>query len=129
MKESTEVALNKTNCRVNIKHNSKKTPLDIHTDWNGLVILKLISQCTQIPVMDMRVIMRGKTLDQSNINQHITNNSNIMVIGRAVQSCQGLDERDIQCIMGQMPVDRNQAILALRKCGSPMDAIIELGNR
>lgn len=77
----------------------------------------------------MKVVVRGKCLTEANIAEFIRSNMNIMIIGTAMKSAQGLDERDIDCLMKQMQVDRNSAVDALHKNGTLMDAIIELGNK
>ena len=128
VKEICDKDITLTNGFIIIKHNNKRTLLNVQFDWSGDLLFKLISHHSSIPITDMKVIVKGKRVDKSNIMEHIDNKTNVMVIGKPVEACEGLDERDIECLMRQVKVDRNHAIMALRKCSSLMDAIIYLGS-
>lgn len=125
--EAAPVNLNDADFTVNIKYSGEKKALRICRQWDGDLIFKLISQNTRIPVTDMKVIIKGRVVTPEDITDCISQKTLIMVLGVKAESSEGLNEKDIDCLMAQMNVDRNMAIKSLKKSGSLLDAMLTLG--
>lgn len=113
---------------ITVKHRGKKINVNINAEWPGTFIMKLISSETSVPLDKVKVIIKGKIQTQDTIATSLHANALIMLIGETCEASDGVDERDISCLMSQMGVSRNQAVKSLRKCDSLLDAMMDVGN-
>lgn len=111
-----------------LKHNGRKDPITINKEWPGAFILKFISSQTRIPIDEAKVVIKGRIATSDTIADRICENILIMVIGVPCEDSEGIDERDISCLMSQMNITRNQAVKSLRKSNSLLDAMMDVGN-
>lgn len=97
--------------------------------WNGDDVFKIFSNRLKIPLEKIKVIHKGKILTSDTIVSAISNKAIFQVIGEQAANEDGLDTGDVDLLMKQMGVDRNDAVVALRKSADVVDAIIELGKK
>ncbi|XP_076071147.1 uncharacterized protein LOC143042625 isoform X2 [Mytilus galloprovincialis] len=116
-------------CEITVKCNKQKQKLKIQNAWSGDDIFKVFSNKLNISYEKIKVINKGKILTFDTIASAISNKAIFQVIGEQAANEDGLDTGDVDVLMKQMGVDRNEAVMALRKCGDVVDAIIELGKK
>ncbi|KAK3100668.1 hypothetical protein FSP39_023463 [Pinctada imbricata] len=68
-------------------------------------------------------------MTQETIQSHVSNKAVFQVIGEQAANEDGLDVRDIELMMKQLGVGRNDAVIALRKHGDIIDAMLQLGSK
>lgn len=123
--ERLDIVMDDADITASIKHDRQKYQLKYSQQWNGSVIMKLIAEKTKVPIDDMKVIIKGRIMTSDDIVEHLKAKVLIMVIGTAQLPAEGLDDRDITCLINQMSIDRNEAIRVLRKNdGSLLDSIL-----
>ena len=64
-----------------------------------------------------------------NVKEFLYDKTLFLAFGEVAESEEGLEKGDVDVIVNQLAVERNVAIRALRKTGSVIDAILEIGNR
>ena len=112
-----------------IKHSKVKHQLDIPKACSGKLVFQNISDLLHIPVPKLKLIHKGKMVTQENIEHFLSENALFQAFGEVAESEDGLEKSDINVVMKQVDVERNTAIRALRRAGSLIDAIIDLGNK
>lgn len=125
--ESIAVNGHEADVSVTLKCCGNRKCVKLSKNWDGAVIFKIISNETSVPFDSMKVIIKGKMVTSDNITDYICDKTLVMVLGSAMESAEGLEVKDIECLMSQLGVSRNIAISALRKCGSLLDAMVEVG--
>lgn len=116
-------------CEVIVKCNKEKNRIKLQNSWNGDDVFKIFSNRLKIPLEKIKVIHKGKILTSDTIMSAISNKAIFQVIGEQAANEDGLDTGDVDLLMKQMGVDRNDAVVALRKSADVVDAIIELGKK
>lgn len=113
---------------ITVKAGSTKAKLCVNSNWPGEFIFRLISSYTRIALGDMKVIVRGKVYTAETISTALSNKTLVMVLGTAVLDSEGVDDKDIEVLMKQMHIDRNRAVTSLKKTGSLVDSMLDVGN-
>lgn len=116
-------------CEITVKCNKEKVKIQIQNSWNGNEIFKIFSNKLKIPLEKIKVIHKGKCYTSDTILSVMTNKATFQLIGEQAANEDGLYIGDVDLLMKQMGVDRNDAVKALRKSGDVVDAILELGNK
>lgn len=125
---STEYTQHPPDTEISVKAGSQKLKLYVNPEWSGEFTLKYLSSHTRIALDEMRVIIKGKVHTAESVSTALTNKTLVMVLGTPVVDSTGVDERDIECLMRQMDIDRNKAITSLKKTNSLVDSIVDIGN-
>ncbi|XP_033743918.1 uncharacterized protein LOC117329848 [Pecten maximus] len=115
--------------KIVVKGNRDKQTIVIQKTWSGEEILKVIASEVKVPLNKLKVIHKGKVMTSENIRSAVRPKALFQVIGERAESEDGLDKRDIDIMMAQLHVDRNEAILALRKKGDVIDALLHAGSK
>ncbi|XP_069129985.1 uncharacterized protein [Argopecten irradians] len=115
--------------KIIVKGNKDKQTIVIQLMWSGEEILKVIASEVKIPLNKLKVIHKGKVMTSENIRAVIRPKALFQVIGERAENEDGLDKRDIDIMMSQLHVDRNEAIMALRKNGDVIDALLHAGSK
>ena len=116
-------------CSVTVKANKEKHSIKIQTSWSGEDILKVFACEVKIPLDKLKVIHKGKVMNKDNISQVVKPRAVFQVIGEQAANEDGLNKCDINLMMKQLGIDRNTAVVSLRKTGNLVDAIFEAGNK
>lgn len=124
----TEKVTEKETVSIVIRHNKVKHELTVSKSDNGNSLLQVISDSVSIPISKLKLIHKGKIATSENIKEMLFNRALFLACGEVSESEEGLEKTDIDLIVEQLDVDRNLAIRTLRKTGSVLDAIIEIGN-
>lgn len=124
----TENVAEKETVSIIIRHNKVRHELTVSKSDNGNTILQVISDSVSIPISKLKLIHKGKIATSENIKEMLSNRALFLAFGEISESEEGLEKTDIDLIVEQLDVDRNLAIRTLRKTGSVLDAIIEIGN-
>lgn len=115
---------------IKIKANKEKHKLNVNTHWSGEDALKIISFTTHIPLERMKLITKGQIVSAKSFWSFAEEKSLFQAIGEKAEDEKGVLSSDVDLIMKQMSVERNQAVKALRQSsGNVVDAIINLGNK
>lgn len=114
--------------QITVKAGSNKSKLAVNKQWSGEFLFKMISHHTHISMDDLKLIIRGKVHTAESVSAALSSNTVVMVLGTPIANSTGVDERDIECLMKQMNVDRNEAITSLKKTRSLVDSIVNIGN-
>ena len=109
-----------------IKHNKSRHELKLIPSQNSFYV---ISEFLHIPLTKLKLIHKGKMVVESNIKDFLQDKALFLAFGEVAESEEGLEDGAVDTIVKQLGVDRNMAIKALRKTGSVIDAILDLGNR
>ena len=109
---------------VSIKCNKTKHNLKIQTSWTGNEIFKFLSHSLKVPLEKLKIIHKGKVLNEETIGETVKDKAVYQVIGEQAESEDGLDQRDIEVMMKQLGIDRNGAVKALKKSGDLIDAML-----
>ncbi|XP_021371236.1 uncharacterized protein LOC110461852 isoform X2 [Mizuhopecten yessoensis] len=112
-----------------VKGNRDKQTVVIQGSWSGEDIFKVIASAVKIPMNKLKVIHKGKVMTSESIRSAIRPKAVFQVIGERAEDEDGLDKRDIEIMMAQLHVDRNEAILALKKKGDVIDALLHVGSK
>ncbi|KAJ8028425.1 hypothetical protein HOLleu_30645 [Holothuria leucospilota] len=83
----------------------------------------------RVPAEKLKLIHKGRKINKDNILEVVKERAVFQAIGVEALSEEGLNSESVSYIMGQMNVDRNSAITALRLKGDVIDAILYLGNK
>lgn len=126
--EPSDTNIEDGDTNVNLSYRGKRAVIKISKKWEGQVIMKVISWNAKVAITDMKVIIKGKVMTADTIADYIYPKTVIMVIGEEVLSSEGIEERDIVCLMNQMDISRRQAIQSLKNSTSLIDTILEIGN-
>ena len=124
----TENVAEKETVSIVIRYNKVKRELTVSKSDNGNTILQVISDSVSIPISKLKLIHKGKIATSENIKEMLFNRALFLAFGEISESEEGLEKTDIDLIVERLDVDRNLAIRTLRKTGSVLDAIIEIGN-
>ena len=124
----TENVAEKETVSIVIRYNKVKRELPVSKSDNGNTILQVISDSVSIPISKLKLIHKGKIATSENIKEMLFNRALFLAFGEISESEEGLEKTDIDLIVERLDVDRNLAIRTLRKTGSVLDAIIEIGN-
>ncbi|XP_041358364.1 uncharacterized protein LOC121375159 [Gigantopelta aegis] len=116
-------------CCVTVKANKEKHLIKMQTAWSGDDIFKVLASEVKIPLEKIKVIHKGKMVDKDNIVQFVRPKAVFQVIGEQAANEDGLNQCDISLMMKQLGIDRNTAVVSLRKTGNLVDAIFEAGNK
>lgn len=128
LKEKVELNVEEADILATVKFGGRKSKLLLSKHWNGCVIFKMLAQETRVPLSEMKVIIRGKLVTAGEVSHLLTPKTLMLVLGTPMKSAEGLHTEDIDCLMRQMGTTRNQAIDALRRCASLIDAMVDVGN-
>ena len=112
-----------------VRANKGKQTISIQDSWNGEDIFKLLSFKLSMPLEKVKIIHKGKVMTQDNIKSNISRKSVFQVLGEQAANEDGLNKHDIELMMKQLNVGRNEAVLALRKSGDVIDAMLQLGDK
>ena len=112
-----------------VKANKGKQTISIQDRWNGEDIFKLLSFKLSIPLDKVKIIHKGKVMTRDNVQSNISRKAVFQVIGEQAANEDGLNKYDIELMMKQLNVGRNEAVLALRKSGDVIDAMLQLGGK
>ncbi|XP_077968501.1 uncharacterized protein LOC120344470 [Styela clava] len=122
------------NASISVKCNHKKHEILLQNvdSCSGEELMENISKKLKIPLTSLKLIAKGKLVKESNISEMLSKQKckNFQAFGEEAENEDGLDLGDIEAIINELHVSRNQAIRSLRSCnGDLIDAIIELGNK
>ncbi|XP_061174576.1 uncharacterized protein LOC133183660 isoform X2 [Saccostrea echinata] len=112
-----------------VKANRQKQIIGIQKSWDGGGIYRVLSHWLQIPLDKLKVIHKGKILKADNIRECVQKKAIFQVFGEKAEDSSGVDDRDIELMMKQLKVSRNEAILALKEHGDVVDAILGAGQK
>ncbi|XP_033108553.1 uncharacterized protein LOC117110079 [Anneissia japonica] len=112
---------------ITVKCNKDKIKVSVSNQWTGSEVLSNISDA--IKVREMKLIHKGRIMNESNIKEFLKEKALFQAIGEQSESEDGLNSMDIDCIVAQAKVDRNKAIRALRRTGDVVDAILYISNQ
>lgn len=111
---------------ITVKCNKVKHKLMVQNNWSGSELYKFLSYSVNIPFEKMKIIHKGKVLSTDIIQDTVRKGSVYQVIGEVAESEENIDQRDITVIMEQTGLDRNRAVLALKKKKDVIDALLDL---
>ena len=78
----------------------------------------------------MRLIHKGKQLSVDTVRSAVSQGAVFQVLGEKMEDAEGLVLKDIELLMQQMGLERNEAIRALRSSkGDLIDAMMAIGNK
>ncbi|XP_062569868.1 uncharacterized protein LOC134231932 isoform X1 [Saccostrea cucullata] len=112
-----------------VKANRQKQTIGIQESWDGDKIYRFLSHSLQIPLDKLKVIHKGKILKADNIKECVQKKAIFQVFGEKAEDSTGVDDRDIELMMKQLNVSRNEAILALKEHGDVVDAMLGAGQK
>lgn len=114
-----------------IKHNKEKKKAElVKNPDDSISTFQQISDFLRIPVGKLKLIHKGKMVLPENVNTFLTNNGALFLAFGEVSECEdGLDKNDIDLLIKQLNVERNVAVKALRRTGTLLDAIFDIGNK
>lgn len=110
---------------ITVKCNKTKHKIVVQNSWSGTEIYKFLSFTLNIPFEKLKVIHKGKVLTTDNISDTVKSGSVYQVLGEMLESEDGVDQRDISVLMKQSGLDRNAAVLALKKKGDLLDVLLD----
>ncbi|XP_071951673.1 uncharacterized protein [Antedon mediterranea] len=121
----------KTTCEerltIVIKCHKEKIKVNISKHWNGEEILNHIS--VAIKIKKLKLIHKGRIMNADNVLECVRENALFQAIGEKNEDEDGLNSSDIDCIVAQAKVNRNEAVRALRRTGDVVDAILYISNK
>lgn len=112
-----------------VKANRQKQTISIQDDWDGSTIYRFLSHQLQVPVNKIKIIHKGKIVNADNIKECIQKRAVFQVFGEKAEDASGVDDRDIELMMKQLNISRNEAILALKEHGDVIDAMLEISRK
>ncbi|XP_022333750.2 uncharacterized protein LOC111130800 isoform X1 [Crassostrea virginica] len=112
-----------------VKANKQKQTVSIQDDWDGETVYHILSHHLQVPVDKMKIIHKGKILRADNIREFICKKAVFQVFGERAEDASGVDDRDIELMMRQLNISRNEAIAALKEYGDVIDAMLQVGHK
>ena len=110
--------------KVVFKCNKKKHEVKLQDSWSGSEMWKFLSHSLKVPLENLKVIHKGKKLNEETIAETVKDKAVYQVIGEQAESEDGLDKRDIVLMMKQLGVDRNSAVKSLKQSGDLIDAML-----
>ena len=111
---------------VKVRHGGRLHDLSLSPDD---VLGDTIAASLSIPRERLRLVARGKQLDNGLCGRDVDPSVLIMAVGRAAESEDGLHPKDIDVLMQQLSMERNDAVRALRQAdGDLVDAMLNVGN-
>ncbi|KXJ28382.1 Zinc finger MYND domain-containing protein 10 [Exaiptasia diaphana] len=111
-----------------IKHNKVKSPLELKMPQDSAFLFQKISDFVRIPVSKLKLVCKGKIITMENISSSVHHKAVFLALGEVSECEDGLDKGDIETLMRQLNIERNIAVRALKKTGSLLDAIFDVGN-
>ena len=114
---------------ITVKANKIKNKLSLNTSWSGEQVFKFLASELQIPLHKLKLIHKGKKFDASNVTTCLVNKAVFQAIGERAEDEEGIDKRDIDVMIQQLNLERNQAIKALREDSNLLDAMIKIGSK
>ena len=114
---------------ITVKANKEKLSINLQTSWSQSQIMKMIAHRTQIPLDKLKLIHKGKMVKRRELPDVVKNKAVFQAIGEQAESEAGLEARDVEVLMKQLSVERNEAIKALRQEGDVLDAILCFANK
>lgn len=115
--------------RITVMSNKTKHKLTVNVSSQGNILWEEISRKIRVPADKLKLIHKGRKINKDNILEVVKERAVFQAVGVEALSEEGLDSESVSYIMGQMNVDRNSAITALRLKGDVIDAILYLGNK
>lgn len=112
-----------------VKANRQKQTISIQDDWDGNKIYRFLSHQLQVPVNKIKIIHKGKIVNADSIKECIQKRAVFQVFGEKAEDASGVDDRDIELMMRQLNISRNEAILALKEHGDVIDAMLEISRK
>lgn len=112
-----------------VKANRQKQTISIQDDWDGNTIYRFLSQQLQVPVNKIKIIHKGKIVNADSIKECIQKRAVFQVFGEKAEDASGVDDRDIELMIRQLNISRNEAILALKEHGDVIDAMLEISRK
>jgi NACalpha-BTF3-like transcription factor len=112
-----------------VKANRQKQTIGIQEEWDGPMIYRFLSHQLQIPSDKLKVIHKGKIVKADSIRECIEKKAVFQVLGEKAEDASGIDDRDIELMMRQLRISRNEAIVALKEHGDVVDAILAIGRK
>lgn len=112
-----------------VKANRQKQTISIQDDWDGNTIYRFLSHQLQVPVNKIKIIHKGKIVNADSIKECIQKRAVFQVFGEKAEDASGVDDRDIELMMRQLKISRNEAILALKEHGDVIDAMLEISRK
>ncbi|KAL5012985.1 hypothetical protein ScPMuIL_011536 [Solemya velum] len=116
-------------CQIFVRANKTKYNIAIQDCWSGTQIYKVLAYTLSIPMEKLKLIHKGKMMTEDTIRNLIKPRTVFQAIGEQAEDESGLNSSDIDIVMSQSGVDRNTAIVALRKKPDVVDAILEISNK
>lgn len=112
-----------------VKANKIKHKIELNQHWTGNNIFKVLSHTLKIPLEKIKLIHKGKKVDTVSIASCIFNKAVFQAIGEQAENEDGIDKQDIDILMTQMSIERNDAIKALKENTDVLDAIMKMANK
>ena len=112
-----------------VRAHKTKHRVDLNLHWEGIDTMKYISHTIKVPLDKLKLIHKGKKVEQDNIKKHIMHKAVFQAIGEQAESEDDIDTTDIDVMMRQVSVERNEAIRALRDTDDVVDAILKVSNK
>ncbi|XP_048738253.1 uncharacterized protein LOC125652855 isoform X2 [Ostrea edulis] len=112
-----------------VKANRQKQTISIQENWDGCMIYRFLSHRLQIPLDRLKVIHKGKIVNADSMRECIQRKAVFQVFGEKAEDASGVDNRDIDLMMRQLNISRNDAIVALKKHGDVVDAMLDIGQK
>lgn len=114
---------------ITVKSNREKHNIDIQKTWTGQNVFKVLANKLKIPLDTLKIIHKGKVMTHDNIQSCIKDKALFQAIGEQAANEEGVDKRDIELMMKQLKISRNEAVLSLKRKGDVIDAILDIGNK
>lgn len=124
-----KIEASKATCDIIIRHNKKRQTVAVHPSWSGEDVWKYLSSLTCIPLDKLQLIHKGRKLTKDTTQSCLHNKAVFLAIGDRAIPDDDIHEVDIDVLMQQLNIERNDAIRALKKNGDLVDAIIDVGKK
>ena len=112
-------------CTITVKSNKEKHKLQVQDSWDGIKLYKFLSFSLNVPFEKLKIIHKGKVLSSENISGTVKQGSVYQIIGEVCQSEDNIDQRDISVMMKQTGLDRKAVVMALKRKGDLLDALLD----
>ncbi|XP_033631982.1 uncharacterized protein LOC117293687 [Asterias rubens] len=128
-KELSPVIPDRT-CKIIVKSQQGKHSVQMNMDWDGQQMLSHICATIRIPAEKLKLVHKGKLVNESNAMAFVRERAVFQAIGEAAENEEGLEPSHIDRVVSKLGVNRNDAIRALRLTGGDVtDAILYLANK
>ena len=89
-----------------------------------------IARHIRIPSDRLKLIYKGKKFTRDNWHElTLISNMTFLSVGEQNEDESDVNSKDVECIMKQLHVERNDAVRALKLHSNVIDAILYLGNK